>query len=109
MKSLSGQQNHRHPILIPNHGNGVGAHRPRDENTKSEGDQEDSEVEYGNVSGHKGIMRQKIELQGEFKKIIYPTFDGEVEEVVEAWLINMNKYFQIYKYDNTLKDRLMIY
>lgn len=27
----------------------------------------------------------------------------------EAWIINMNKYFQVYKYNNKLKARLAIY
>eukprot|EP00253_Pinus_taeda_P024823 PITA_24823 len=35
-----------------------------------------------------------MELQGEFQKIKPPHFDGESEEAAEAWLINMNKYFQ---------------
>ena len=38
-----------------------------------------------------GKQKQKVELHGEFRKIKPPTFDGEKEEVVEAWLINMNK------------------
>jgi len=38
-----------------------------------------------------------MELEEEFKKIKPPTFDGEQEEAVDAWLINMNKYFQIYE------------
>ena len=36
-------------------------------------------------------------------------YDGEVEEAIEAWLINMNRYFKIYEYDNNLKARLEIY
>ena len=50
-----------------------------------------------------------MELQGEFQKIKPPTFDGVEEEVVEAWLINMNKYFQVYEYNSNLKARLDIY
>jgi len=37
--------------------------------------------------------RQRVELQVEFQKIKLPLFDGELEKVVETWLINMNKYF----------------
>lgn len=37
------------------------------------------------------------------------TFDGEVEEIVEAWLINLNKYFQIYEYGEKLKAIREIY
>jgi len=36
-------------------------------------------------------------LQGGFKKIKLPTFDGEVEEATEVWIINMNKDFQIHE------------
>jgi hypothetical protein len=36
-------------------------------------------------------------------------FDGEQEEAAEAWLINMNKYFQLYEYDHNLKARLAIF
>jgi len=32
-------------------------------------------------------------LIGEFKKIRSPSFDGETEEGVEAWLLSMGKYF----------------
>lgn len=32
-------------------------------------------------------MKQKIELQGEYKKIKPPNFDEEAEEVMEAWII----------------------
>eukprot|EP00253_Pinus_taeda_P002762 PITA_02762 len=53
--------------------------------------------------------RQRIELQGEFRKIKPPYFDKEQEEVAEAWLINMNKYFQLYEYDHNLKARLAIF
>jgi len=51
------------------------------------------------------------ELAGEFKKIIPPTFNGEVEkgEEAEAWLSGMKKYFQIYNYSNKLKSRMAIY
>eukprot|EP00253_Pinus_taeda_P036316 PITA_36316 len=50
-----------------------------------------------------------MELQGEFRKINPPHFDGEQEEAAEAWLINMNKYFQLYEYDHNLKARLAIF
>lgn len=53
--------------------------------------------------------KHKFELKWEFKKIKPPTFDGEMEEAVEAWLINISKYFQIYKYDDNLKEILAIY
>ena len=53
--------------------------------------------------------RQKKELEGEFWKIKPPPYDEEKEEDVEAWLLNMIKYFQVYKYECKLRDRLAIY
>eukprot|EP00253_Pinus_taeda_P001681 PITA_01681 len=50
-----------------------------------------------------------MELHGEFRKIKPPHFDVESEEAAEAWLINMNKYFQVYEYDHHLKARLAIF
>ena len=50
-----------------------------------------------------------MELQGEFHKIKPPNFDGEFEEVAKTWLININKYFQLYKYSSNMKARLAIY
>ena len=54
-----------------------------------------------NVPEQQTSKRQRMELQGEFRKIKPPHFDGEQEEAAEAWLINMNKYFQLYEYDHT--------
>ena len=62
-----------------------------------------------NVSFDKGAKKQNTKLQGEFKKIKPPVFDGDVEEATEAWLINMNNYFQVDEYDNNLKAILAIY
>ena len=52
---------------------------------------------------------KKIELQGELWKIKAPKFNREVEEVVEAWMVNMNKYFQVYEYSIKLKNHSAIY
>ena len=38
-----------------------------------------NEVESGNVMEEQELKKQKVELQGEFRKIKPPTFDGEVE------------------------------
>ena len=50
-----------------------------------------------------------MELQGEFKKLKPPTFDGESEEAVEAWLLIIKRYFQVYKYDDNLRAHLAIF
>eukprot|EP00253_Pinus_taeda_P001671 PITA_01671 len=70
---------------------------------------EEHEERSDNVIEQQTSKRQRVELQGEFRKIKPPHFDGEQEEAAEAWLINMNKYFQLYEYDHNLKARLAIF
>lgn len=48
-------------------------------------------------------------MKGEFKKTKPPTIDGEAKEASKAQLININKYFHIYEYDDNLNARLEIY
>eukprot|EP00253_Pinus_taeda_P011685 PITA_11685 len=62
-----------------------------------------------NASEYQTPKRPRMELQGEFRKIKPPHFDGESKGAAEAWLINMNKYFQVYEYDRHLKARLDIF
>lgn len=49
-----------------------------------------------------------MELQADIRKIIPPTFDRK-EEDVEACLLNMINYLQVYEYESNLKARLGIY
>ena len=56
--------------------------------------------------------RKEIDhLEGEFKKIKTTTFDFEsrTREEVEAWLLDIKKYFQIYNYSSNMKVRMTIY
>ena len=55
--------------------------------------------------------KQVDHLEGEFKKIKPATFDGEsrTREEVEAWLLAIKKYFQIYNYSSNMKVRMAIY
>lgn len=76
--------------------------------TKPEGS-EDREEWSDNASEQQTSKRQRIELQGEFRKIKPPHFDEEQEEAAEAWLININKYFQLYEYDHNLKAQLAFF
>eukprot|EP00253_Pinus_taeda_P029666 PITA_29666 len=62
-----------------------------------------------NASEYHTPKRPWMELHGKFRKIKPPHFEGESEEAGEAWLINMNKYFQVYEYDHHLKARLAIF
>jgi hypothetical protein len=55
--------------------------------------------------------KQTYHLEGEFKKIKPATFDGEskTREEVEAWLLDIKKYFQIYNYSSNMKIIIDIY
>eukprot|EP00253_Pinus_taeda_P028065 PITA_28065 len=70
---------------------------------------EEREERSDNAFEQQTSKRQRVELQGEFCKIKPPHFDGEQEGAAEAWIINMNKYFQLYEYDHNLKARLAIF
>ena len=102
LKSLSGKQNP--PLANPS---------AEQQRTTEEQDYapeiSEKEDHSDNVLEKQTSKRQKMELQGEFRKIKPPHFDGEQEEAAEAWLININKYFQLYEYDQNLKARLAIF
>eukprot|EP00253_Pinus_taeda_P013536 PITA_13536 len=70
---------------------------------------EEQEERSDNAYEQQTSKRYKVELHGEFRKIKPPHFDGEQEEAAKAWLINMNKYFQLYEYDHNLKAQLAIF
>ena len=55
--------------------------------------------------------KQVDHLEGEFKKIKPATSNGEsrIGEEVEAWLLDIKKYFQIYNYSSNMKVRMAIY
>eukprot|EP00253_Pinus_taeda_P002934 PITA_02934 len=52
---------------------------------------EEQEERSDNAFEQQTSKRQRVELQGEFRKIKPPHFDEEQEEAAEAWLINMNQ------------------
>jgi len=49
--------------------------------------------------------KQVYHLEGEFKNIKASTFDEEsrMGEEVEAWLLDIKKYFHIYNYSSSMK------
>ena len=49
--------------------------------------------------------KQVDHLEGEFKKIKPTTFDGEsrIREEVEAWLLDIKKYFHMHNYSSNMK------
>ena len=58
------------------------------------------------------VEKRKIDhLEGEFKNIKLTNFDGESNtgEEAEAWMLGINKYFQIYNYSSNMKVRMAIY
>ena len=56
-------------------------------------------------------QRSNDNLQGEFRKIRAPAYEGEVNigEKDEEWLLGMSKYFQVHNYSSEMKARLSIY
>ena len=50
-----------------------------------------------------------VELQGEFKKLRPSMFDGEFEEAIESWLLNIKHNFQVYRYDDNLRAPLSLF
>jgi hypothetical protein len=59
-----------------------------------------------------GRKRKQVDhLEGEFKKIKSSTFNGEsrMGEEVEAWLVDIKKYFHIYNYSSNMKVKMAIY
>ena len=50
-------------------------------------------------------------MEGEFKKIKPTSFDRKYKtgEEAEAWLLDIKKYFQIYKYSSNMKVQMVIY
>ena len=117
LKSLSDKQNHGTIQSSPERDTQGECEQQQQSNDKLEGSQTQrsnknrpyNEAESGNVTDEQETKKQKVDLQGEFRRIKSPTFVGEDEEVVEAWIINMNKYFQVYEYSIKLKAHLAIY
>ena len=58
---------------------------------------------------YKKQKEKPMELQGEFKKLRPPMFDGEYEEATEGWLLNIKQYFQVYRYVDNLREHLSIF
>jgi hypothetical protein len=78
----------------------------KNENSSSKGT---PSIENKTTTGRK---RKQVEhLEGEFKKIKLSAFDRESKmgEEVEAWVLDIKKYFQIYNYSNNMKVRMAIY
>eukprot|EP00253_Pinus_taeda_P005050 PITA_05050 len=50
-------------------------------------------------------------LPDEFKKAKTPTFDGDVKksEDAEAWILGMNKFFEMHEYIDNMKARIRIF
>ena len=109
MKILLDRKNLRNLDPTLDNGNREETRRQQGYHPKGGGARMDNEEESGNTSSSRGPKWPKIELQGEFKKIKPPLFEWEEKEAIEAWLINMNKYFQIYEDDDNLKAWLEVY
>ena len=56
-------------------------------------------------------QRSNDSLQGGFRKIRAPTYEGELNtgEKGEEWMLGMSKYFQVHNYSSEMEARLSIY
>jgi len=50
-------------------------------------------------------------LLDDFKKVKPPTFDGDLKkpEDAEAWLLGMNKFFELHEYTENMKAKIVIF
>ena len=64
----------------------------------------------GSLSPHRKKQRSDEILQGEFRKIRSPAYEGEVNtrEKVEEWMLGMREYFHFHNYSSEMKARLVI-
>jgi hypothetical protein len=56
--------------------------------------------------------KQEVDsLQGDLRKLKPPSFDGEREreDDVEAWLLGLQRYFQLHNYSSNLEARIATY
>ena len=110
--SLTHQEPHKN-----NSQNSCSTRKRRKEDTKSCGSEETTDniqMIFGDLTNYDEMKHNKqkgrsMDLQGEFKKLKPPMFDGESEEVVKAWLLNIKRYFQVYSYDDNLRAHLVIF
>jgi len=60
---------------------------------------------------HQRRRYEQNQLQGELRKIMLPTFDGEnkMGDDVEAWSRGVRKYFHLLNYSSNLEARITIY
>ena len=63
------------------------------------------------LSPRRKKQRSNDNLQGEFRKIRAPTYEGEVNtrEKDEEWLLGMRKYFQVHNFLSEMKAHISIY
>ena len=82
-----------------------------EESVKYHTEKQQYSIESSDDNKKKKKYKPYEETCGEFKKIIPPMFNGEIEkgEESEAWLSRIDKYFQIYNYFDELKAKMAIY
>jgi hypothetical protein len=60
---------------------------------------------------HQRRRHEVDSLQGELRKLKPPSFDGEREreDDVEAWLLELRRYFQLHNYSSNLEAIISTY
>ena len=121
LRSLIGVNPHRHSTHSISKSKENCHHKRRTNSLREEGREENTldfiDEEYqssssdGSPSPCKKRQKNDDNLQGEFRKIKAPTYEGETntKEKDEECLLGMDKYFQVHNYSNEMKSQLAIY
>ena len=86
--------------------------RRRRRNSSGSSDFEESSGDTSSYSRKRKRRRNhRNHSRDEFKKVKPPTFDGEIKtgQDIEAWLLGINKYFQVQDYSRNMKARVSIF
>ena len=70
-----------------------------------------SNRKHGHHCCHPYKRSDRGQFPNKFKKVKPPTFDGELKKPkdAEAWLIVMNKFFELHEYTGNMKARIIIF
>ena len=86
--------------------------RRRRRTSSGSSDSEESSGDTSSSSHRKKRRRHyRDRSRDEFRKVKPPTFDGEIKtgQEAEAWLLGINKYFQVQDYLGNMKARVSIF
>ena len=85
----------------------------RRKRTSSGSSDPEGSTEDSSSSSHRSKRKRHYQNHScdEFKKVIPPTFNGEIRngQEVEAWILGVRKYFQVQYYSRNMKGRVAVF